>query len=47
MEKIKCKIDQLKVGMTIAENVYTVDNILLVSKDTKVTQRIITRFNFY
>lgn len=43
----KILISQAVPGMVVASDVFTEDNHLIISKDTKLTDKIITRLEFY
>ena len=47
MKKLKVLTFHAVPGMKVAENVYTKDNNLIVSKDTSLTDNMITRLEFY
>lgn len=47
MKVIKIFTTQAMPGMTIAVDVYTADDHLIISKDTILTDKIITRLEFY
>lgn len=41
------QIDETKNGMILAKDVYTEDDHFIISKDTKLTSRVIARLKFY
>lgn len=47
MSSIKILTSQAIPGMVVSEDVYTKDLHLIIAKDTTLTDRIITRLNFY
>lgn len=47
MNEIKILTSQAIPGMVVAEDVYTKDHNLIIAKDTILTDRIITRLEFY
>jgi putative nucleotidyltransferase with HDIG domain len=47
MNIIKILINQAVPGMIVAEDIYTKDNHLVIGKETALTDRIITRLEFY
>jgi putative nucleotidyltransferase with HDIG domain len=47
MNIIKILINQALPGMIVAEDVYTKDDHLIISKETTLTDKIITRLEFY
>jgi hypothetical protein len=47
MKSIKIFTSQAIPGMIVAENIFTQDNHLIISEDTKLTDKIITRLEFY
>lgn len=47
MKTLKILIDHAVPGMKIAEDIYTNDNNLIISKETYLTDNIITRLEFY
>lgn len=47
MNTNKIFISQAVPGMIVAEDVFTKDNHLVISKETKLTDKIITRLEFY
>lgn len=47
MKVIKIPISQALPGMIVANDVYTKDNHLVIAKDTPLTDKIITRLEFY
>lgn len=47
MNTIKILTSQAIPGMVVSEDVYTKDLHLVISKDTTLTDKIITRLNFY
>lgn len=47
MRFIKIFTSQAIPGMVVAEDIYTKDNHLIISKDTTLTDKIITRLEFY
>lgn len=47
MNTNKLSTSQVAPGMTVAEDVYTFNNQLIIQKDTVLTDKIITRLKFY
>ena len=47
MDTIKIRIDQAEAGMVVASDIYNMNNQLIVSKGTILTERAITRLRFY
>jgi len=47
MNTVKILTSQAVPGMVVSEDVYTKDLHLIISKDTTLTDKIITRLNFY
>ncbi len=47
MEAIRIRTDQAESGMTVATDVYTSNNQLIITKGTKLDERMITRLRFY
>lgn len=47
MKIIKMLVSQVIPGMIVAQDVYTKDNHLVIAKDTPLTDKIITRLEFY
>lgn len=47
MEVIRIRTDQAEAGMTVAADVYTTNNQLILTKGTKLDERMITRLRFY
>lgn len=47
MKKIRILTSQAVPGMVIADDVYTMTNQLIISADTVVTDKVITRLKFY
>lgn len=47
MEVIRIRTDQAEPGMLVAMDVYTSNNQLIITKGTKLDERMITRLRFY
>ena len=47
MEAVRIRTDQAEVGMIVATDVYTTSNQLILTKGTKLDDRMITRLRFY
>ncbi len=47
MEAVRIRTDQAEVGMVVATDVYTSNNQLILTKGTKLDERMITRLRFY
>jgi putative nucleotidyltransferase with HDIG domain len=47
MEVIRIRTDQAESGMTVATDVYTSNNQLIIPKNTVLDERMITRLRFY
>lgn len=47
MEIIRIRTDQAEPGMTVAADIYTSNDQLIVTKGTKLDERMITRLRFY
>lgn len=47
MEAIRIRTDQAEAGMIVATDVYTSNNQLIITKGTKLDERMITRLRFY
>jgi len=47
MKVVRILTNQAKPGMVVADDVYTYNNQLIIAKDTALTNRAITRLNFY
>ena len=47
MEAMRIRTDQAEVGMTVANDIYSSSNQLIITKGTKLDERMITRLRFY
>ncbi|MDF2538088.1 MAG: hypothetical protein K0S76_1109 [Herbinix sp.] len=47
MEAIRIRTDQAEIGMTVASDIYTANNQLIITKGTILDERMITRLRFY
>ncbi len=47
MEAVRIRTDQAEAGMVVATDVYTSNNQLILTKGTKLDERMITRLRFY
>lgn len=47
MEAVRIRTDQAVVGMVVASDIYTPSSQLIITKDTKLDERIITKLRFY
>jgi putative nucleotidyltransferase with HDIG domain len=47
MEAVRIRTDQAETGMVVATDVYTSNNQLILTKGTKLDERMITRLRFY
>ncbi|MHB8129901.1 MAG: hypothetical protein ACYDEX_12965, partial [Mobilitalea sp.] len=47
MEAIRIRTDQAETGMTVATDVFTSNNQLIITKGTTLDERMITRLRFY
>ncbi|HKL80804.1 MAG TPA: HD-GYP domain-containing protein [Mobilitalea sp.] len=47
MEAVRIRTDQAEAGMMVATDVYTSNNQLILTKGTKLDERMITRLRFY
>ncbi|HWT27180.1 MAG TPA: HD-GYP domain-containing protein [Mobilitalea sp.] len=47
MESIRIRADQAEVGMRVSSDIYTSGNQLIISRGTKLDERMITKLRFY
>lgn len=47
MEAVRIRTDQAEIGMTVASDIYTPNNQLIITKGTVLDERMITRLRFY
>ncbi len=47
MEALRIRTDQAEAGMVVASDIYTSSNQLIITKGTKLDERMITRLRFY
>lgn len=47
MEAVRIRTDQAEVGMKVAADIYSSKNQLIITKDTILDERVITRLRFY
>jgi putative nucleotidyltransferase with HDIG domain len=47
MEVIRIRTDQAEPGMTVAADIYTMNDQLVITKGTRLDERMITRLRFY
>ncbi len=47
MEAIRIRTDQVEAGMVVATDIYTANNQLILTKGTRLDERMITRLRFY
>lgn len=47
MEAMRIRADQAEPGMVVASDIYTSDDQLIITKDTLLNDRLITRLRFY
>src|SRR5690554_206864 len=47
MEAVRIRTDELVTGMIVAADIYTSNDQLIITKGTKLDERMITRLRFY